>query len=382
MPNFNHIVNVPYESTFRSKKVEGLFDLSPEKVLEKTWKVDMPIEDMDWSIGVVVGPSGSGKTSIGKVAFGADKYHTGYDWHPSRSIIDNFPEDASVEDVTKVLSSVGFSSPPNWLQPFRTLSNGQQFRVEMARILFDQRDVVVVDEYSSVIDRTVAQIGSSAIAKTARKRNKKLVLLSCHYDILEWLEPDWIYYVDTGKFERGSLRRPKIEIRIERCHYSAWRLFREHHYLSHSIIKHSECYVASVNGEPAGFFAYVRDYMNSKTKNVIRGHRSVVLPDYQGIGLGGIATKKLMNYYAKQGCIVKAITSHPSFIASRSRDPDFRLCTKVDYLTHKGITEQTKGTGNALKRITATFQYIGNRAETIEQVEERKKLKPKRLPSK
>jgi ABC-type lipoprotein export system ATPase subunit/GNAT superfamily N-acetyltransferase len=369
MPTFEHIVKTPYNKTFRSRKVEGLFDLSPDNELTRSWEVNMPVEDLDkWNIGVIVGPSGVGKTTLGKISFGEDAYHEGYtDWPYDKSIIDGFPEDESVEEITKVLNSVGFSSPPAWLQPFHTLSNGQKFRVEMARVLFDNRDVVVVDEYSSVIDRTVAQIGSTAIAKTARRRDKKLVLLSCHYDILEWLEPDWIYYVDRNEFQRGSLRRPEINIGIQRCHISAWRLFREHHYLSHSILPHSECYIATVNGEPAGFFAYVKDRFG-KRKNVIRGHRSVVLPDYQGIGLGNRVTKLLMRYYADQGYIVKAITSHPSFIAARSKDPDFKLCNNVDYTTFNGgldiLAKQTK----SLNRVTATFQYIGHRPDLKETI--------------
>jgi len=341
--------------------VEGLFDLKPEKVLNKSWEVNIPIEDMDWSIGVIVGPSGAGKTSIGRVAFGPDAFHEGYkDWPRDRSVLDAFPETASTEEITQILSSVGFSSPPNWLQPFHTLSNGQQFRVEMARLLFDDRDVIVVDEFTSVIDRNVAKIGSCAFAKTARRRKKKMVLLSCHYDILEWLEPDWVYYVDQARFSRECLRRPKIELTIQRCHSSAWRLFRDHHYLNRNIVPHAECYMALANGEPAGFFAYVKESM-SKRKNVIRGHRSVVLPDYQGVGIGAIATKNIMRHYTEKGFIVKAITSHPAFIAARSRDPDFRLCNRVEYVVSHGITELTKDSIKGFGRVTATFQYIGNR---------------------
>jgi energy-coupling factor transporter ATP-binding protein EcfA2 len=372
MPHFKHIVKTPYKPTFRSSKIEGLFDLPKRTELTKSWEVDIPVDDFDWNIGVIVGPSGSGKTSIGRIAFGEENYHQGYqDWSSEASLIENFPESATVEEITQVLSSVGFSSPPNWLQPFHTLSNGQKFRVEMARILFDERDTIVVDEYTSVIDRTVAQIGSSAIAKTARRRKKRLVLLSCHYDILDWLEPDWVYYVDTAKFERGSLwRRPAIQIDIKRCHHSSWRLFREHHYLSHSLLKHAQCYVALINGEPAGFFAYIREHMTKK-KNKIRGHRSVVLPDYQGLGLGNIVTKRLMKYYTEQGFIVTAITSHPSFIASRSRDKDFRLCNKVEYGIVNGVTEMTKEQKD-LKRVKATFQYIGNRKEILDSVNAKK----------
>lgn len=360
MPSFEHLVNTPYVSSFRSKKIESQFDLSPDKELTKHWDIDIPVEDMEWNIGVVVGSSGSGKTSIGKVAFGEENYVEEYtDWDYDGSIINSFPEDLTVNEITRVLSSVGFSSPPSWLQPYRTLSNGQKFRVNMARVLFDSREICVVDEYTSVIDRTVAQIGSSAIARTARKLNKKIVLLSCHYDILEWLEPDWIYRIDTGEFQRGSLRRPPINIQIQRCHSSAWRLFREHHYLSHSIISHAECYMALVNGEPAGFFAYIYDRYG-KRKNVVRGHRSVVLPDYQGIGVGAVCTNKLAKYYSDKGYIVKMITSHPAFIHARIKNPDYRLCNSIDLVNVHGATKETISITD-LTRIKATFQYIGGR---------------------
>jgi len=365
MPSFNHIVETDYNRSFRSTKVEGLFDLSPESKLKKQWQVDIPIEDMDWNIGVIVGPSGAGKTSIGRVGFGASNYHEGYDdWPRDRSVLDAFPESETTEEITKVLSSVGFSSPPSWLQPYHTLSNGQRFRVEMARLLFDDRDTIVVDEFTSVIDRNVAKIGSCAFAKTARRRNKRMVLLSCHYDILEWLEPDWVYYVDQAKFTRERLRRPRINLDIKRCHSSAWRLFREHHYLNRNLVSQAECYIALANGEPAGFFAYVKDNMGKK-KNVIRGHRSVVLPDYQGVGIGAVATKTIMRHYTQQGFIVKAITSHPAFIAARSRDPDFRLCNKVEYVVSHGITELTKDSVKGFGRVTATFQYVGNRKNLL-----------------
>jgi len=381
MPSFNHIVETPYKRTFRSSKIEGLFDIDAQERLKKEWKIDLPIENRKWNIGVIVGPSGSGKTSIGKIGFGAENYHSGYeDWDPDCSIVESFPKDLTVEQITQVLSSVGFSSPPSWLQPYRTLSNGQKFRVEMARVLFDPRPVVVVDEFTSVVDRNVAKIGSSAIAKTCRKLDKQLVLLSCHYDILEWLEPDWIYYMDRGEFEWGCLRRPKIEIKIQRCHRSAWRIFREHHYLNHGLVNSAQCYIATINDEPAGFFAYVKDTM-SKKKNVIRGHRSVVLPDYQGVGVGAICSKAIMKYYSEQGCIVKAITSHPAFIASRGRDPEFRLCNKVVFKPSQGITQMTKDSIRGFGRVTATFQYVGDRDRILKEKQLSQSKKNQKYPS-
>jgi len=49
-----------------------------------------------------------------------------------------------------------------------------------------------------VVDRQIAKIGALAFAKNWRRnKGKKVVLLSCHYDIIEWLQPDWVYDVNT-----------------------------------------------------------------------------------------------------------------------------------------------------------------------------------------
>jgi hypothetical protein len=35
-----------------------------------------------------------------------------------------------------------------------------------------------------------------------RNKGKKIVLLSCHYDIVEWLQPDWVFDTGTGEFKK------------------------------------------------------------------------------------------------------------------------------------------------------------------------------------
>ncbi len=81
----------------------------------------------------------------------------------------------AIKEITALLSSVGFSSPLAWLRPFEGLSIGERFRVTMARALAETRDLTVIDELTSVVDRTVAQIGSAAIAKTVRRRQPRNV---------------------------------------------------------------------------------------------------------------------------------------------------------------------------------------------------------------
>jgi ABC-type ATPase with predicted acetyltransferase domain len=96
------------------------------------------------------------------------------------------------------LAAVGLGDVPSWLRPFNALSNGQQFRAGLARLVTEAPDEAVVDEFTSVVDRQIAKIGALAFAKNWRRnKGKKVVLLSCHYDIIEWLQPDWVYDVNT-----------------------------------------------------------------------------------------------------------------------------------------------------------------------------------------
>ena len=71
------------------------------------------------------------------------------------------------------------------------LSGGEQFRCDLVRALLKPGDLVAFDEFTSVVDRTVAKIGSAAVAKSIRKGRigKKFVAVTCHYDVLDWLEP-------------------------------------------------------------------------------------------------------------------------------------------------------------------------------------------------
>ena len=150
----------------RVLQLSGLFDLPPTERSETSWSVSLPVEEEPWQIGLIVGPSGSGKTTLVREAFPDAPFvsaNTGYEWPEDRAVVDGFPEGLSIKDVTGALSSVGFSSPPAWLRPYRCLSTGEQFRATVARALVDPAGLGVLDEFTSVVDRLVAQIGSAAV---------------------------------------------------------------------------------------------------------------------------------------------------------------------------------------------------------------------------
>lgn len=71
----------------------------------------------------------------------------------------------------------------------------------MARKL---KDNAVIDEFTSVVNRETAKSCSVALSKHIKKRGlKNIVLATCHDDILEWLDPDWVYNTDTKEISRG-----------------------------------------------------------------------------------------------------------------------------------------------------------------------------------
>lgn len=362
MPQFNIVKRVEVENTPRVTQLLGLFDIPPSERSESEWKIDLPIDGTDWKIGLIVGPSGSGKSTFAREAFGEGKYvfsNQGYDWPKTKSIVDGFDKGNGIKQITGALSSVGFSSPPAWVRPFDTLSTGEQFRATMARAILDPSPLVVIDEFTSVIDRTVAQIGSAAISKAIRKTPKKqIVAVTCHHDVTEWLCPDWVLEMPSGTFTRGLLRRPPIELEIKRVHSSAWQFFKRHHYLSAELNKTAICFVAFYQGRPVCFSSTMH-FCHPKASS-FREHRTVVFPDYQGVGIGNAVSEYVASLMSATGKPFSSVTQAPAMVAHRAKSPKWSVGRKmgfVRYGVHSGKPSLNKNV--SCNRFTATFRYIG-----------------------
>lgn len=358
MPRCHIVRETKIEESFRVAQVRGMFDYSA-KTTRHEWDSHLPTEDKPWQIGLIVGPSGSGKTTLAREAFASMRMHTSFDWPVSGSILDGFPTDLDTKDIVGTMNAVGFSSPPSWLKPFYALSNGQRFRVELARCLLTNETGLVFDEFTSVVDRDVAKIGCAAIEKMLRKRETPpFVAVSCHYDIIDWLQPDWVFDVGTQVFEwRERRQRPQIRLDVCRTTTAAWSAFREHHYLDHHIHKAAECFLATWDGKPVGFSS-VLHFPHPNCARFKREHRTVVLPDFQGVGIGNRLSEFVARHYASRGFRFISTTSAPSMIKHRSRSPNWR--------THRfgrsPIAGKTAGPiGKTVRSscISAGFEYIG-----------------------
>jgi GNAT superfamily N-acetyltransferase len=342
------------EDTPRVQQVRGLFDLAPESVQRLEWTVSLPLHERPWHVGLVVGPSGCGKSTIARRLWpDAVERSSRMTWPTDRSLLDAFPEDMSVKDVTALLCAVGFSSPPAWLRPFPVLSTGQQFRVALARLLAEPSPLVVCDEFTSVVDRTVAQIGSAALAKTVRQRGRRFIAVTCHEDVEEWLQPDWTYQPALNLFQWRCLkRRPPIALEVFRCHSSAWPLFAAHHYLSHTHAASATCFLATWRGRPVAFSSWLPFVGSGPLSR--REHRTVTLPDFQGVGIGNALSALIASMWKALGYLPRSTTTHPAMIRSRLASGLWRM-TRSPAFAHAAEGKLK----HATTRLTASFEYTG-----------------------
>lgn len=310
-----------------TKYVKEAFDIqNPD---ETVVRVENNIKlDFDWNIGVIYGGSGSGKSTLLKT-FG-NIYSP--EWNNDISLVSNFTW-LKPGEVTQLLSAMGLASVPTWLRPHSALSNGEQYRANLAYAVSkaSENEVILIDEYTSVVDRDVALAMSNALQKYIRKTHKKIILASCHFDIMDWLNPDWIYSPNKGRVERRDclrLERPKIQLEIFRCRYETWKIFKHHHYLTDGLNPAAKCFIILWKDKPVAFMA-IMPFPHGNIKNGFRISRIVVLPDYQGLGLGSKICDYFSSLYAKLDCTMYIKTSNPALWKYFSKSHNWELCGEI-----------------------------------------------------
>lgn len=363
--------------SYRAARVKSLFNA--ESGCNFDLDAELPLEEGGWKIGVVVGPSGSGKSSIGRAIWEGDAFWAPA-WPADRPIIDAIAPGGDFNEVTGALAAVGLGSVPSWLRPFPILSMGEQFRASLARLICERPARAVVDEFTSVVDRQIARMGALAFQKAWRRGPGQVVLLSCHYDVLEWLEPDWVFDTATRTFTRGGLRRPPFDLELWETDSRYWPLFAPHYYLTLPKMIGAKYYVGTVDGELVAHVAVA-------TKNVGKGvearaSRLVVMPEWQGAGVGlrflnAVAELQLKGEGRLPGRSLTTIfhTSHPGLCAALRRDPRWAQVSAALYggnraksaksihrsqvlARGKTLTGDSAGFGGHFRAIQG-FRYLG-----------------------
>lgn len=352
MQTFDIVKQVNPKKTFRVASIIGKFDLQSENVIEN-FKGELNI-DFDWKIGLIVGKSGTGKTTIAKQLF-PDAYVTNFEYN-AETILDDMPKECSLEQITSTFNAVGFSSPPSWLKPYSVLSNGQKMRVDLARAILEENKLFVFDEFTSVVDRQVAQIGSFAMQKAIRKSDKQFIAVTCHFDVQDWLMPDWIFNTDTMTFQSlEGQKKNRPEIKFEIFKYgdkTIWKMFAKHHYLSHTHNNAANVFIALINDEIAGFLSVL--HLPNIDKTIKKVHRLVILPDYQGLGFGIKFLNEVAKIYKQEKWRFTIVTSTPSLIFALKKNSNWK-CNRFGRGGGQNL-EKMKET-DAKNRLVVSFEY-------------------------
>lgn len=331
MPTYQLRLTSAASRSYRCQRAANALDIDVTKKLTHTFSVTADFTT-PFAVGVIVGASGSGETTFAQHVFGDRQHDVAID--ESRPVLDQFPDHMTYEQCAEALTAIGLTSVPTWLRPLHTLSNGQKARAVAAlRLAATDTDTpVVFDEWTSVVDRTVAKVMSLCVAKAARRAGRCVVLVTCHYDVVEWLDPEWVVDCNTQTYiDRRGLpaeerqRTETLTFDVRPVERNTWKAFAQYHYLSDQLPGGFVRTYGLFHGDKQIGFQCLAEYVPRKKHRarIMHSNRTVVHPDYAGFGLGillidatcAIATRDGMQVMAKFSAlpVYKAMQRNPNW---------------------------------------------------------------------
>lgn len=304
---------------------------------------------------LIIGSSGSGKSTILN------------DWGLSEMPINDSSPIISLFESEEVgetlLISSGLRSIPCWKRSLKEVSNGERHRAEIAVSL--AKENIVIDEFTSVVDRDTARALCESINKHAKKTGKNIVLATCHRDVLEWLDFDSAYDTDDKSWiDRRLVRRnSELKINIKPCDpEKIWPIFKRYHYLSGKINKACNCWGVYYQGKVIAMTSVIA-FPSGNWSNGWREHRTVVLPEFQGIGIGSSISDAVAKMIVDSGGRFFSKTAHPALGEHRQRSLLWKPTSKNKVIrSDYNSSRKTKEDGHKMKhakRSCYSHEYIG-----------------------
>jgi ABC-type Mn2+/Zn2+ transport system ATPase subunit len=362
MQNYSVRLESPIATSFRCTMAANSLDIDVKKKSVHELNIQADLQ-APWNMGLIVGASGSGKTTLAKQIFGDDCFDFQID--ESKPVLDQFPADWSYEQCQNALNGIGLSQVPCWIRPLYTLSNGQKTRA-IAALQLARNEDFVVDEWTSVVDRTVAKSMSHCLQKHARASQRKVVAVSCHYDVIEWLNPDWVLdcnkgtYIDRRLLRQEFKRTEKLQFDIRSIGRESWKYFSKYHYLSDQLPGgHIKLFGLFHGNDQIGFQCFA-NYTPCRKGEVMKMHsnRTVIHPDYVGLGLGMRLIEETSHIMQKDGFDVWAKFSSVPVAKAFEKSKNWKLTSVQRFTPSGGKDFRQTGFRNAVKTYSYHFEPV------------------------
>lgn len=154
---------------------------------------NLPVEIEQGDVVYITGQSGSGKSLLLRdlkaqmSAAGLSVADLNEIKLDERPVIEQVG--STTTDGTHFLALAGISDAWIYIRKPSELSDGQRYRLKLAKVLEQGADVWLADEFGAVLDRVTAKVIAFNVQKTARRAGKTLMVATTHTDLGEELAP-------------------------------------------------------------------------------------------------------------------------------------------------------------------------------------------------
>lgn len=192
-----YLINVAFNTrvnkTIRTLEIAESFGLGLD---EKEWTLydNLELDIARGDVVYVTGQSGSGKSVIlrelqslmaknGLTVASIDDFV----FQDDTNVIDQLGKTTS--DALGLLSMAGLNDAYLFVRKPSEMSDGQKYRLKIAKLIESGADVWVADEFGAVLDRVTAQVVASNLQRAARAAGATVIVATTHEDLKNALRP-------------------------------------------------------------------------------------------------------------------------------------------------------------------------------------------------
>ena len=194
----NYLINVAFQTrvnkTTRTLEVAESFGLGLD---EKEWSLydNLELQISGGDVVYITGQSGSGKSVVLRELQRLMKAEgqnvasiEDFTFDDDKNVIDQLGKTTS--EALGLLSMAGLNDAYLFVRKPSEMSDGQRYRLKIAKLIETGAKVWVADEFGAVLGRVTAQVVASNLQRAARKAGAIVMVATTHEDLKNALRPD------------------------------------------------------------------------------------------------------------------------------------------------------------------------------------------------